>query len=136
MKIVGCDFHPRWQQIAVFDSDTGETNEGKLMNGDGEAERFYGDLSAPSLVGIEACGNSQWFIELLEGLGHEVWIGDAAQIRASYVRKQKTDRRQDLLELLAELDRQVDELDQSVSAAFRMGSRNPKPLTHALGSFR
>jgi transposase len=26
-------------------------------------------------------------------LGHEVWIGGAAEIRASYVRKQKTDRR-------------------------------------------
>ncbi len=24
MKIVGCDFHPRWQQIAVFDTETGE----------------------------------------------------------------------------------------------------------------
>ena len=45
------------------------------------------------MLGIEACGNSQWFIELLEHLGHLVWVGDAAQIRASYVRKQKTDRR-------------------------------------------
>jgi transposase len=26
-------------------------------------------------------------------LGHQVWIGDAAQIRAAYVRKQKTDKR-------------------------------------------
>jgi transposase len=25
-------------------------------------------------------------------LGYEVWIGDASQIRASYVRKQKTDK--------------------------------------------
>jgi transposase len=93
MKIVGCDFHPRWQQIAVFDVETGEINEQKLMNGDGEAERFYRGLEAPALVGIEACGNSQWFVDLLARLGHQVWIGDAAQIRASYVRKQKTDRR-------------------------------------------
>lgn len=93
MKIVGCDFHPRWQQIAVFDTETGEINEHKLMNQDGEAERFYLNLAAPALIGIEACGNSQWFIDLAEGLGHAVWIGDAAQIRASYVRKQKTDRR-------------------------------------------
>ena len=58
----------------------------------------------PSLVGVEACGNSQWFIELLQRLGHEVWIGDAAQIRASYVRKQKTDRRDaaHILKLLVE----------------------------------
>jgi transposase len=50
-------------------------------------------LGSPALIGIEACGNSQWFIELLERLGHLVWVGDAAQIRASYVRRQKTDRR-------------------------------------------
>jgi transposase len=93
MKIVGCDFHPRWQQVAVFDPQTGELAELKLVNGDGEAEGFYRALEAPALVGIEACGNSQWFIDLLERLGHEVWIGDAAQIRASYVRRQKTDRR-------------------------------------------
>jgi transposase len=30
---------------------------------------------------------------MLQGMGHEVWIGDAAKIRASYVRRQKTDRR-------------------------------------------
>jgi transposase len=47
----------------------------------------------PVLVGIEACGNSQCFVDFLERLGHPVWIGDAAQIRASYVRRQKTDRR-------------------------------------------
>lgn len=93
MKIVGCDFHPQWQQIAVFDVETGEITERKLMNGNCEAELFYQQLESGALVGVEACGNSQWFIELLERLGHQVWIGDAAQIRASYVRKQKTDRR-------------------------------------------
>ncbi|MGD0294224.1 MAG: IS110 family transposase [Terracidiphilus sp.] len=93
MIIVGCDFHPKWQQVAVLDAETGEIGEHKLMNGDGQAEQFYCSLPAPALVGIEACGNSQWFIDMLERLGHEVWIGDAAQIRASYVRKQKTDRR-------------------------------------------
>ncbi len=93
MIIVGCDFHPKWQQVAVIDAETGEIGEHKLMNGDGQAEQFYRSLPAPALVGIEACGNSQWFIDMLERLGHEVWIGDAAQIRASYVRKQKTDRR-------------------------------------------
>lgn len=78
MKIVGCDFHPRWQQIAVFDRETGEITEHKLMNGDGEAERFYASLAFPSLVGVEACGNSQWFLDLLQRLGHTVWVGDAA----------------------------------------------------------
>lgn len=40
MKIVGCDFHPSWQQVAVFDPETGEIAERKLVNGDGAAERF------------------------------------------------------------------------------------------------
>jgi len=93
MKIVGCDFHPRWQQGAIFDAETGEVRERKLLNGDGEAERFYRALEAAALIGIEACGNSQWFIELAERLGHVVWVGDAAQIRASCVCRQKTDRR-------------------------------------------
>jgi transposase len=104
MIIVGCDFHPAWQQIAVFDRDTGEITECKLINGNGEAEQFYRRLAVPSLIGIEACGNSQWLVDLLQRLGHEVWIGDAAQIRASYVRKQKTDRRDaaHILKLLME----------------------------------
>ena len=50
-------------------------------------------LEPPALVGMEACGNSPWFVELLARLGRQVWIGDAAEIRASDVRKQKTDRR-------------------------------------------
>ena len=33
MIIVGCDFHPGWQQVAVFDSATGEIREEKLENG-------------------------------------------------------------------------------------------------------
>ena len=104
MKIVGCDFHPRWQQIAIFDSESGEIEEHKLLNGDGEAERFYRELASPAVVGVESCGNAQWFLDLLADLGHEAWVGDAAQIRASYVRKQKTDRRDagHILKLLIE----------------------------------
>jgi transposase len=104
MLIVGCDFHPSWQQVSCFDSDTGEVWERKLTHGDGGAEHFYRQLPSPALLGMEATGNSQWFVRLLEQLGHEVWIGDAAQIRASYVRKQKTDKRDaaHLLRLLLE----------------------------------
>ena len=104
MLIIGCDFHPSWQQVAWLDTETGETGEQKLVNGNGEAERWYRQLPVPSLLGVEATGNSQWFVELLQKLGHEVWIGDAAQIRASYVRKQKNDKRDaaHILKLLVE----------------------------------
>src|SRR5437899_7578120 len=93
MMIIGCDVHPSWQQIAWLDSETGETGERKLVHASGDAKAFYQQLAAPARIGMEATGNSQWFIELVQDLGHEIWIGDAAQIRASYVRKQKTDKR-------------------------------------------
>lgn len=93
MMIIGCDFHPSWQQVSWLDSETGEVGEQKLMHASGDAKKFYQALMAPVLIGMEATGNSQWFVELVEDMGHEIWIGDAAQIRASYVRKQKTDKR-------------------------------------------
>ena len=104
MKIVGCDFHPSYQQIAILDTETGEVKEKKLMHGNGEAERFYRELQGPALIGMEATGNSRWFELLVEKLGHTLWIGDAAKIRASYVRKQKTDKRDagHILKLLVE----------------------------------
>jgi len=91
MMIVGCDFHPCSQQVAVLDTESGELQAQKLMHATGEAEQFYRRLVAPSLIGMESVGNSQWFVQLIEQLGHEIWIGDAAQIRASYMRKQKTE---------------------------------------------
>jgi len=102
--IIGCDFHPSWQQIAWLDSETGESGERKLVHASGEAQQFYRQLAAPALIGMEATGNSQWFIELVEDVGHEIWIGDAAEIRASYVRRQKTDKRDaaHLLKLVVE----------------------------------
>jgi transposase len=93
MWIIGCDFHPSWQQVAWCNTETGETGEQRLEHSNGEAERWYRQLPVGSRIGLEATGNSQWFVELLQRLGHEVWIGDAAQIRASYVRRQKTDKR-------------------------------------------
>jgi len=85
MLIVGCDYHPRWQQVAWLDTESGETGEQKLVNGDGEAEGWYRQLPVPSLIGLESTGNSQWFVDLVRQLGHEVWIGDAAEIRAGCI---------------------------------------------------
>jgi len=45
MMIIGCDFHPTWQQIAWLDSETGETGEQKLVHPSGDARRFYQHLS-------------------------------------------------------------------------------------------
>ena len=92
MLIIGCDFHPGFQQVAIFDNRTGEYREQGLRHRE-EAEQFYRELGSPVRVGMEACGHYPWFERLLASLGHELWLGDAAQIRATVVRKQKTDRR-------------------------------------------
>src|SRR3984885_8839918 len=104
MMIIGCDFHPSWQQVCWLDTETGETGERKLGHAEGDAERFYRSVTAPALVGMEATGNSHWLVDLLAEIGHELWVGDAAQIRASYVRQQKTDKRDaaHIMKLLAE----------------------------------
>jgi Transposase len=54
---------------------------------------FYAQLSGPVVVGLEASGYSPWFEHLLEELGHEVWLGDAIEIRWRALWRQKNDRR-------------------------------------------
>ena len=104
MVIIGCDYHPGFQQIACVDTETGEATERRLTHHE-EAEQFYRALKAPRVrVGMEASGHARWFERLLNELEFELWIGDAAQIRTKRVRKQKTDRQdaQLLLKLLRE----------------------------------
>jgi transposase len=99
MIMIGCDFHTRFQQIAMLDPTTGEVVERRLEHETGEAEKFYASLPGPARVGIEATIRAQWFERVLARHGHELWIGDAAEIRAARVRKQKTDSR-DALHIL------------------------------------
>ncbi len=104
MLIIGCDFHPGFQQVAIFDNQTGEISERRLQHRE-EAEQFYGGLGGQQVrVGMEACGHYPWFERWLEKCGIELWVGDAARIRATEVRRQKTDRRDagQLLRLLLE----------------------------------
>jgi transposase len=104
MLIIGCDYHPGFQQIAFVDTETGECGERRLTHRE-EAEQFYGALKGRSVrVGMEASGHARWFERLLRGLQFELWIGDAAEVRTKRVRKQKTDRQdaQLLLRLMIE----------------------------------
>ncbi len=102
MSIIGCDLHSRYQQIALLDREAGEIVRRRLEHENGEARAFYASLPKPSRIGIEATGYTQWFERLLAELGHELWVGDPAEIRARAVRRQKTDSRdaEHLLDLL------------------------------------
>jgi hypothetical protein len=55
MLIIGCDFHTRFQQIAMAEDSTGELLlERRLDHESGEAHAFYRNLPGPVRVGIEA----------------------------------------------------------------------------------
>ena len=56
MMIIGCDFHTRYQQIAMMDEATGELTERRLDHESGEADAFYRNVQGPVRVGIEATG--------------------------------------------------------------------------------
>src|SRR5205814_9002306 len=91
-----------YEQMVRWDKARGEMLERALSHERKEEVRaVYAGLQGPVRVGIEVSGQSQWFVQLLAELGHEVRIGDAAKIRASCQRKQKTDRRD--AELLVKL---------------------------------
>jgi transposase len=88
------------------DTETGEFQERRLAHRE-EAEKFYRDLAVRGVqvrVGMEASGQARWFERLLAELNVELWIGDAAEIRAKRVRKKKTDREdaRHILRLLVE----------------------------------
>jgi transposase len=108
MLIIGCDYHPSFQQIALVDTDTGELQERRLDHRE-EAEKFYRELAAQGVkvrVGMEASGQARWFERLLGELKFELWIGDATEIARKRERKQKTDRQdaQHILKLMLKDD--------------------------------
>ncbi len=108
MLIIGCDYHPSFQQIAFVDTDTGKFQERRLEHPE-EAEKFYRELAVQAKkvrVGMEASGLGRWFERLLAELKIELWIGDASEIARKRERKQKTDRQdaQHILKLMLKDD--------------------------------
>ena len=106
MLIIGCGYHPAFQQIAFVDTESGELQERRMEHPEA-AERFYRELAAQGKrvrVGMEASGQARWFERLLAELNFELWIGDATEIARKRERKQKTDRQdaQHILQLLME----------------------------------
>jgi len=104
MIIIGCDFHPRFQQIAFVDQETGEYGERRL-NHPAEAEAFYRSMAGKQVrIGLEATGNFRWFRRLVQELGFAFVLGDPQEIRARDPRRQKHDKRdaRHILKLLLE----------------------------------
>ena len=92
MIIIGVDFHPEFQQIALLNTTTGEVEEKRLAH-PGEAEKFYHALPSAGetvRIGMEASGHARWFERLVAELQFDLWIGSPAAIRA---RRERSRRR-------------------------------------------
>lgn len=89
----GVDFHARVQTVAYCYSTDGEIHLCELDHRKDDLRAFYARFSGEVVVGLEASGYSPWFEQMLEELGHTVWLGHATDIRRAANRRQKNDRR-------------------------------------------
>ena len=99
---IGVDIHARQQTLSYLDTADGATGQVELSHERDDIKGFYSKFEGEVIIGIEACGYTNWFEELMEQLGHQLLVGDAAEIRRLARRRQKNDRRDAdlLLELL------------------------------------
>lgn len=89
----GVDFHARVQTVSWLDTQDGEIHQKDLNHRADDVRGFYLQFVGEVIVGIEASGYSSWFEDMLEGIGHQVWVGDAGEIRRLARRRQKNDKR-------------------------------------------
>lgn len=90
---IGVDIHARQQTLSYLDTEDGTTGQVELNHERDDVKEFYRKFQGEVVVGIEACGYTNWFEELIEQLGHQLLVGDAAEIRRLARRRQKNDRR-------------------------------------------
>jgi transposase len=90
---IGVDIHARQQTLSFLDTEDGTTGQVELQHERDDVKGFYRQFQGEVIVGIEACGYTNWFEELMERLGHKLLVGDAAEIRRLARRRQKNDRR-------------------------------------------
>ena len=70
MIIIGCDYHPGFQQIAYVNTDTGELRR-STSGHTGRSRTVLPRLKQPRhevRVGMEASGHARWFERLLSGV--------------------------------------------------------------------
>jgi transposase len=92
--VIGCDFHSRFQMLAVYDEATQSRREVRLEHADQkEVAEFYRQLPPDSLVLIESTSFTHWFLDVLAAEKVRVKMGDAGELAAMRRKKLKTDRR-------------------------------------------
>ena len=70
MLIIGCDYHPGFQQIAFVDTETGEWANGDWLTAKkpSSSTETLKQRNVTVRLGMEASGHSRWFERLLREL--------------------------------------------------------------------
>jgi transposase len=101
---IGVDIHARQQTVSYLNTEDGSIEHQELHHERDDVRAFYSQFQGEVIVGIEACGYTNWFEEMVAEIGHKLLVGDAAEIRRLARRRQKNDRRDAdlILELLVQ----------------------------------
>src|SRR5438552_14910938 len=87
---IGVEIHARQQTVSFLDRADGTTGQVELKHEGDDLKGFYSQFQGEVIIGIEACGYTNWFEELMEQLGHQLLVGDAAEIRRLARRRRRT----------------------------------------------
>ena len=71
---IGVDIHARQQTVSYLDTEDGSIEQRELHHERDDIRAFYSRFSGEVIVGIEACGYTNWFEELMEELCHKLLV--------------------------------------------------------------
>ena len=74
MRIIGCDLHARQQTLSMLDAETREVEEHVGHEGE-EVRESYSGCQVRCELGLKLVCATQWFLQLMEELGVERWVG-------------------------------------------------------------
>lgn len=69
---IGVDIHARQQTVSYVDTEDGILEQQELHHERDDIRGFYSQFKGEVIIGIEACGYTNWFEELMEDLGHKL----------------------------------------------------------------
>ena len=91
-KVIGLDLGDKKHVAVVFEADGTEQEAVTVINTQTQVKNFF-EKHAGAVVIMEAGTHSGWLSRLLEGMGHEVWVGNPRKLRAIWDSPDKSDAR-------------------------------------------
>jgi transposase len=91
-KVIGVDLGDKQNVAVVFDAD-GTEHKAVKINCEKVAMRKFFSKHAGAVVVMEAGTHSGWVSRLLEGMGHDVLVGNPRRLRAIWDATDKSDER-------------------------------------------